>query len=185
MTAESLAGTVAGVFSSATHSMAKSARDEIELATGLGVKGDAHSGALVKHRSRVRKDPSQPNLRQVHLIHSELLDELSSDGLDVAPGSMGENILTEGIDLLGLHTGTILRIGQTASLEVKGLRNPCAQLDGVFPGLMNAVLDRDENGDLVRKSGVMSVVLSAGRVRAGDSIVAELPAGARTPLQVV
>ncbi len=155
--------------------MSKASEASIHLLTGLGVEGDAHVGATVKHRSRVRQDPSQPNLRQVHLIHAELHDELRAKGFDLRPGQMGENITTRGIDLLALPKGTLLKIGDAAVVEVTGLRNPCTQLDGLQPGLMNAVLDRDADGALVRKSGIMGVVLAGGRVRPGDRIVAQLP----------
>ncbi len=154
--------------------MSKPVQDRIVLVKGVGVEGDAHAGVTVKHRSRVRQDPSQPNLRQVHLIHAELFDELREKGFVITPGMMGENITTRGIDLLALPRGTRLRIGG-AALEVTGLRNPCTQLDGLQPGLMNAVLDRESNGVLVRKAGIMSVVLEGGEVRSGDSIRIELP----------
>jgi len=158
----------------------------IVLLEGLGVEGDAHAGVTVKHRSRVRRDPTQPNLRQVHLIHGELHDELRAAGFDVGPGVMGENVTTRGIDLLGLPTGTLLRIGtEGAVVEVTGLRNPCVQLDGYAEGLMRAVLDRDADGGLVRKSGVMAVVRSGGAVRPGDAIVVEPPAAPHQPLQPV
>jgi MOSC domain-containing protein YiiM len=145
------------------------------LVAGLGVDGDAHNGKTVKHRSRVRRDPSQPNLRQVHLIHAELHDELRAAGFDVSPGQMGENVTTRGLDLLALPTGTRLHLGDGAVLEITGLRNPCVQLDGIVEGLMAATLDRDEQGNLVRKAGVMSIVLAGGDVRAGDPIRIELP----------
>jgi MOSC domain-containing protein YiiM len=165
--------------------MSKPNKDAIRLLVGLGVEGDAHAGKTVKHRSRVAKDPTQPNLRQVHLIHAELHDELRSKGYDVAPGEMGENVTTRGVDLLGLPTGARLRLGQTAVVQVTGLRNPCGQLDGVRPGLMAATLDRDPAGNLIRKAGVMGVVLSGGEVRPGDPIVVELPPAPHRPLEPV
>ena len=122
------------------------------------------------------RDPSQPNLRQVHLIHAELHDELRTRGFDVAPGAMGENITTRGVDLLALPTGTRLNLGPHVVVEVTGVRNPCAQLDGLLPGLMAAVLDRDEQGELIRKAGVMGIVVTGGEVRTGDAIVVQLPA---------
>ena len=155
------------------------------LIKGQGVEGDAHSGATVKHRSRVRRDPTQPNLRQVHLIHMELFDELRTQGFDVQPGTMGENITTVEIDLLSLPTGTRLNVGGRAILEITGLRNPCAQLDELMPGLMSAVLDRDAEGELVRKSGVMAIVITGGDALPGDRIMVELPVGAHVPLQPV
>jgi MOSC domain len=144
---------VAAVSRSAKHTLVKPNKDRIRLLTGLGVEGDAHLGATVKHRSRVARDPSQPNLRQVHLIHAELHVELREAGFAVSAGQMGENITTQGVDLLGLPTGAQLHLGDTAIVEVTGLRNPCAQLDRIQPGLMAATLDRDEHGNLVRKAG--------------------------------
>lgn len=168
-------GTVIAVSVSATHSMRKENAAAITLLEGLGVEGDAHMGATVKHRSRVARDPSQPNLRQVHLIHAELLDELEAKGFSVAPGRMGENITTRGIDLLALPTGTRLHIGSGAIVEVTGLRNPCAQLDGIQPGLMQAVLGRDAEGNLIRKAGIMGIVLQGGEVKPDDGVRMVLP----------
>lgn len=178
-------GTVTAVSLSAAHTMAKPNQDSIVLVTGLGVQGDAHSGATVKHRSRVARDPHQPNLRQVHLIHSELHDELRAQGFVIAPGQMGENITTRGVALLQLPKGTRLHLGNTAVVEITGLRNPCAQLDGIQRGLMQAVLDRDAGGNPVRKAGVMGIVLRDGVVRRGDPIRAELPPAPHQPLMPV
>ena len=175
---------VAAVHRSSSHSFGKFAEDSIMLVEGLGVQGDAHLGKTVKHRSRVARDPTQANLRQVHLLHAELFDELMSAGFAVWPGDMGENITTRGIDLLGLSAGTRLHIGD-AVIEVTGLRNPCSQIDRFQKGLMAAVLDRDANGQLVRKAGVMGVVLSSGEVRAGDSIRAVYLGLSHTPLEPV
>lgn len=166
---------VIAVSSSPEHTMAKVNQQSIHLIEGIGVEGDAHAGATVKHRSRVRQDPAQPNLRQVHLIHAELHDELRAQGFELVPGQMGEYITTRGIDLLALPKGSLLYIGDEAVVEVTGLRNPCTQLDGLHPGLMNAVLDRTADGRLIRKSGIMAVVRRGGEVRAGDSIRIELP----------
>lgn len=168
-------GVVAAVSRSDNHSFSKPLLPAIRLLAGLGVEGDAHCGATVKHRSRVAIDPTKPNLRQVHLIHAELHDELQAAGFRVGAGDMGENVTTRGVDLLGLPTGTRLRLGATAVVEVTGLRNPCAQLDRFQPGLMAAVVDRDERGELIRKAGVMAVVLVGGEVFAGDAIGVELP----------
>ena len=166
---------VEAVSSGKSHGIGKESADAIRLIAGLGVDGDVHAGEKVKHRSRVRKNPDQPNLRQVHLIHRELHEELAGKGFVVAPGQMGENVTTSGVELLALPTGARLRLGSEAVVEVKGLRNPCAQLDEIAPGLMKAVLDRDDGGELVRKSGVMGVVLEGGEVRPGDTIEVELP----------
>lgn len=176
---------VIAVSSSGAHTMAKPNRESIRLLAGLGVAGDAHQGETVKHRSRVKRDPTQPNLRQVHLIHAELHDELRAAGFHVAPGQMGENVTTRGVDLLGLPTGARLRLGATATVEVTGLRNPCAQLDGIHPGLMAATLDRAEDGALVRKAGIMGIVLAGGDVKPGDPIHVELPPEPHHPLQPV
>jgi MOSC domain-containing protein YiiM len=176
---------VVAVSRSPAHTFSKGAEATIRLVAGLGVEGDAHAGATVKHRSRVARDPTQPNLRQVHLIHAELHDELRTSGFEVSAGEMGENVTTRGIDLLGLPTGARLFLGDSAVVEVTGLRNPCAQLDRFQPGLMAAVLGRDEHGGLVRKSGVMAVVLDGGTVRIGDPIRVELPPGPHRPLEPV
>jgi MOSC domain-containing protein YiiM len=175
-------GTVIAVAASPTHTMAKEVRPSIRLLAGLGVEGDAHMGTTVQHRSLVRKDPTQPNLRQVHLIHAELIDELRAAGFEVAIGQMGENITTRQIDLLGLPAGTRLHIGDEAVLEVTGLRNPCYLLDGIQPGLKAATLSQDADGGLVRKCGVMAVVLTGGEVQRGDAIRAELPPMPHLPL---
>lgn len=166
---------VTAVSRSAAHNFSKPNQASIRLVAGLGVEGDAHQGETVRHRSRVRRDPTQPNRRQVHLIHAELHDELRAAGFEVAPGEMGENVTTRGLDLLGLPVGTRLQLGESALVEVTGLRNPCVQLDHFQPGLMAAVLDRDEHGDLVRKAGIMGIVLASGEVRPGDPIRLELP----------
>ena len=155
--------------------MQKYQENTIILKKGLGVEGDAHFGKKVKHRSRVAKNPNQPNLRQVHLIHSELHSELKSKGFQIKPGEMGENITTSGINLLSLPLHTILHIGNDAKIQVTGLRNPCHQLDGLANGLMKAVLDKRENGQLIRKAGIMGIVLESGSVSSGDSIRIELP----------
>ena len=178
-------GVVTSVSRSGTHTVSKPNQESIQLLAGLGVAGDAHQGETVKHRSRVERDPTQPNLRQVHLIHAELHDELRGAGFDVSAGEMGENITTRGVDLLGLPVGTRLLLGDQAAVEVTGLRNPCAQLNGIAPGLMAATLERDEDGNLVRKAGVMGVVVSGGAVRPGDAIRVELPPAPHRPLEPV
>jgi MOSC domain-containing protein YiiM len=167
--------TVIAVHSSATHEFSKQTRSSIRLLEGLGVEGDAHLGVTIKHRSRVAADPTQPNLRQVHLIHAELHDELLERGFTVRPGDLGENITTRGIDLLGLPVGTKVYVGSSAVVEVTGLRNPCAQIDAFQPGLLARVVSRDENGELIRKSGIMGVVLRGGEIQPGDAIRLELP----------
>jgi MOSC domain-containing protein YiiM len=173
---------VTSVSRSGRHTFSKLVVLTIRLVPGLGVEGDAHLGEKVKHRSRVRKNPDDPNLRQVHLIQEELFAELRRGGFDVGPGAIGENVTTRGIDLLGLPTGTRLRLGTDAVVEITGLRNPCGQLDAFQPGLMAAVLGRDAEGNLVRKTGVMAIVISGGDVQAGDPIAVEFPKDERRPL---
>jgi MOSC domain-containing protein YiiM len=176
---------VVAVARSARHTFSKNTDTAIRLLAGLGVEGDAHAGETVKHRSRVAADPTQPNLRQVHLVHAELFEELGERGFAVAPGDIGENVTTRGLALLALPTGTRLHLGGTAVVEVTGLRNPCAQLDSFQPGLMAAVLDRDAAGRLVRKAGIMGVVLVGGEVRPGDPIRVTLPPEPHRPLERV
>lgn len=180
----SASGVVIAVSKSDKHTFSKGNCNSIKLLKGLGVEGDAHLGKTVKHRSRVAANPNQPNLRQVHLIHLELLDELK-DRFNVAAGQMGENITTKGIDLLKLPQDSLLYIGETAVIKVTGLRNPCAQIDQFQSGLMNAVLDRDQDGNLVRKAGIMSVVLESGEVHPGDQVRIQLPPLPHTPLERV
>jgi MOSC domain-containing protein YiiM len=167
-------GVVIAVCLSAVHQFSKPEQKSIRLLVGLGVEGDAHLGVTVQHRSRVAKDPSQPNLRQVHLIHEELIGDLRACGFQVAPGSLGENITTRGVDLLALPRGARLHIGNAAVVGVTGLRDPCRQLNDYQSGLMAAVLGRDEKDNLVRKAGIMGIILTAGEVRAGDPIRVEL-----------
>lgn len=176
---------VTAVSREAMHTFSKRNQDSIRLLAGLGVESDAHMGETVKHRSRVAQDPTQPNLRQVHFIHAELHDELQAAGFAVSAGQIGENVTTRGVDLLGLPTGTRLHLGDTAVVEVTGLRNPCAQLDRFQPGLLAAVLGRDEHGNLIRKAGIMGIVLAGGEVRPGDPIRLELPPPPHRPLDRV
>lgn len=175
---------VVAVHRSATHTFSKNSEPAIRLIEGLGVEGDAHAGVTVKHRSRVARDPTQPNLRQVHLMHAELIEELNTEGFAVAPGAMGENVTTSGVALLGLSAGTLLRLGGEAIVEITGLRNPCSQLNGLHGGLMNRLIEKRADGSLIRKAGIMGVVLRGGLVRAGDPIAIEEPA-TRRPLEPV
>ena len=176
---------VISVSKCATHSFSKQQQRSIFLLKGEGVEDDAHRGVTVKHRSRVKIDPSQPNLRQVHLIHVELIHELQQQGFDVNPATMGENITTSGIDLLSLPTQTVLSIGKDVKIKITGLRNPCKQLDDFQKGLTAAVLDKDEQGNLIRKAGVMGVVLTGGAVNIGDEIQTSLPDVPHQPLECV
>lgn len=181
----SMTGVVTAVSRNEVYSFTKPNRESVTLLTGLGVDGDVHAGVTVKHRSRVAQDPTQPNLRQVHLIHEELFAELAGAGFRVAPGELGENVTTRGLDLLGLPVGTLLRIGAEAVVEVTGLRNPCLQIDRFQDGLLKQVVSRDEAGRLVRRAGIMGVVAEGGVVRPGDTIEVELPDGPHRPLDRV
>jgi MOSC domain-containing protein YiiM len=179
------AAQVVAVAASPGHGFSKQTRPVIRLVEGLGVEGDAHLGTTVQHLSRVRRDPTEPNLRQVHLIHAELFDEVHRAGHRVLPGDLGENITTVGIDLLGLPEGTILLIGATAEVLVTGLRNPCVQIDRFQTGLLARVVGHDEDGSVVRRSGVMAVVRRGGEVRPGDPLAVVLPEGSHRPLRTV
>lgn len=185
MPEEMSAGRVIAVARDGEHRFSKQTTTAIKIAAGLGVEGDAHQGLLVQHRSRVRVDPNQPNLRQVHLIHAELFDELDSKGFHVGPAELGENITTRGIDLLSLPKRTLLRIGDEAVLEVTGLRNPCHQIEQFQPGLLAAVVERRADGQLIRKTGIMTIVRVGGTVRPGDPMEVELPALPHEPLDRV
>jgi MOSC domain-containing protein YiiM len=178
-------GRIVSVGRSPVHGFSKPPCDSITLLAGLGVEGDAHAGAQVKHRSRVAVDPTQPNLRQVHLFHAEMLAELAHRGFVLAPGDIGENVTTAGLDLLALPRDTLLHLGDGAVLRVTGLRNPCAQLDAFRPGLMRALLDRDAEGRLLRLAGIMAVVLRGGTLRPGDRLRAEPPPPPHQPLERV
>ncbi len=178
-------GVVVAVHRNGIHALGKHREETVSLIAGHGVDGDTHAGETVQHRSRVARDPSLPNLRQVHLIHAELHDELAGKGLPVEPGQMGENVTTRGVDLLALPTGTLLRLGESAVVELTGLRNPCGQLEALHDGLREAVLERGAEGALVRKSGVMGIVLAGGRVSPGDPIVVAVPHGEHHPLEPV
>lgn len=166
---------VIAVNASATHAFSKDNRPSIRLLKGLGVEGDTHAGETVRHRSRVAADPTQPNLRQVHLIQAELFDDLASRGFGVKPGDLGENLTTRGIDLLALPRGTRLQIGADAVVEITGLRNPCKQIDAFRDGLMEAVLERDAQRGLIRKAGVMAIVIEGGTIAPRDTIRVMLP----------
>jgi RimJ/RimL family protein N-acetyltransferase/MOSC domain-containing protein YiiM len=177
-------GTVLSVARDARHGFSKPVADEIRLLAGIGIEGDAHAGTTIQHRSRKRWRPDDPNPRQVHLLQAELLDELAPTYV-VRPGDLGENVLTRGVDLLALPAGARLHLGDTVMLEVMGLRNPCVQIDRFADGLMAATLDRTEDGELVRRAGVMAVVLVGGRLRAGDAVRVELPPGPHQHLKPV
>jgi MOSC domain-containing protein YiiM len=178
-------GIVEAVAKAPRHQLGKRPTSDIQLFAGLGVGGDAHAGVTVKHRSRARATPDAPNLRQVHLIHAELFDELAAKGFAVGAGAMGENVTTRGIDLLGLPRGTRLLLGEAAIVELTGLRNPCLQLERHQAGLMQAVLGRAADGSLIRKTGVMAIVVQGGTICPGDAITVTLPPGPHAPLEPV
>lgn len=178
-------GFIEAVSRSAQYTFSKPNEGVIRLIAGLGVEGDAHYGETVRHRSRMARTPDAPNLRQVHLIHAELFEELAERGFTVAPGQIGENVTTRGLDLLGLPAGTLLHLGPEAVVEVTGLRNPCAQIDGFQQGLMKEVLGRDADGEVVRKAGIMGVVVAGGEIRPGDEIRVTLPDGPHRKLEPV
>ncbi|MGW3728411.1 MOSC domain-containing protein [Streptomyces sp. F001] len=180
-----MGGTIAAVSSNGTYSFSKPNRESITLLEGLGVKGDVHAGVTVRHRSRVARNPSSPNLRQVHLIPEELFEEVQEVGFEVVAGELGENVTTRGIDLLGLPVGALLRLGAEAVVEVTGLRNPCLQIDNFQDGLLKQVVGRDADGVVRLKAGIMSVVVSGGTVRPGDPVAVELPDGPHRPLEIV
>lgn len=182
---DSLQGTVMAVSRSEKHTFSKPTTDRVLLRAGWGVEGDAHAGVTIKHRSRVAQDPGAPNLRQVHLLHAELFDELLPAGFQVSAGQLGENITTRGLDLLGLPRGSRLHFADRAIVEITGLRNPCAQIDGLLPGLLSAVLGRDQQGALIRMAGVMAVVIEGGEVRPGTPVSVELPPPPHAPLERV
>jgi MOSC domain-containing protein YiiM len=179
------AGVVVAVHLDRAHRFSKESVEQITLLEGLGVAGDAHAGATVKHRSRVRRDPTQPNLRQVHLMHAELLDRVTDLGYDVAPGALGENVTTRGLDLLGLPVGSVLHLGDLARVEITGLRNPCVQIDRFRRGLLKEVLHTADDGSVERLAGVMAVVTTSGEVRPGDPIRVTLPATPHRALEPV
>jgi MOSC domain-containing protein YiiM len=176
---------VAAVSLGSVHAFSKESVREITLLAGLGVEGDVHAGVTVKHRSRVARDPSQANLRQVHLIHSELLRELEAKGFEVLPGQLGDNITTVGLDLLALPLNSELHLGASAVVRITGLRNPCAQIESFRSGLLESVLERGSDGRLTRKAGVMGIVVEGGVVRAGDRIRVDMPAAPHVPLRPV
>ena len=171
-----MVGEVASVSRSGVHGFSKAVVEEIEILAGLGVRDDAHAGITVRHRYRVRRNPSAPNLCQVHLLQEALFAELASHGIPLSAGQLGENITTRGFDLLTLPVGTRLHLGPSAVVEVTGLREPCVQMNGLYRGMMKACLARDTDGTLIRKAGIMGIALAGGPVRAGDPIEVLLPA---------
>jgi MOSC domain-containing protein YiiM len=179
---DNMSALVTAVSRNSDHTFSKPNVLTIRLVAGLGIEGDAHHGYKVQHLFHARRNPDALNLRQVHLIHEELFDDLRADGFEVRPGDIGENVTTRGLNLLALPTGTLLQLGNEAMIEITGLRNPCRQIDTFAKGLTAAVLGRDELGQLIRKAGVMAIVTKGGDVKAGDAIAVKLPAGVHRPL---
>jgi len=173
---------VVGLARDGEHRFSKRPVAELTLIEGQGVAGDAHCGERVQHRSRVARDPTQPNLRQVHLIQTELLEEMTAKGLPLSPGDMGENVTLRGLNLLSLPQGTVLHLGAEAVIRLTGLRNPCAQIEAFRPGLLAEMLPRDAEGRVTRRAGVMAVVLTGGVVRLADAVTVDLPEGPHLPL---
>lgn len=178
-------GAVMSVSRDDQHRFSKPPTKSVRMIAGFGIEGDAHAGATTRHRYLLKKDPERPNLTQVHLIASELFDELADSGFSVSAGDLGENITTRGLDLLALPLGTRLLLGGDAIVEVTGLRSPCRLINTYQAGLMKAVLGKDAGGRVIRKAGIMSVVVESGVVRPGDRILVELPIGEHVPLGVV
>lgn len=182
---EPLSGVVLSVHRDDAHRFSKQSLEHVTLLAGLGVEGDSHAGATVQHRSRVRRDPTQPNLRQIHLMHAELLERVTGLGYDVRPGALGENVTTRGVDLLGLPVGSVLHLGDRARVEITGLRNPCVQIDRFRPGLLKEMVHTADDGTVVRLAGVMGIVTAGGVVRRGDPILVSLPAAPHRGLEPV
>jgi len=180
-----MTATIIGLARDSEHRFSKQPHERVTLIAGIGVEGDAHAGRLVQHRYDQRKNPNQLNLKQVHLIHAELFGELAEKGFQVSPGQLGENVTTKGIDLLGLSRGTRLRLGDEAVIEITGLRNPCKYIDGLAKGLMAAMLDKAPDGSLIRKCGVMAIVITGGEVRGGDAIRLESLPMVHEPLEPI
>lgn len=181
----SMTATIIGLARDSEHRFSKQLHERMNLIAGIGVEGDAHAGRLVQHLYDQRKNPNQPNLKQVHLIHAELFEELAEKGFQVSPGQLGENVTTQGIDLLGLSRGTRLRLGDEAVIEITGLRNPCKYIDGLAKGLMAATLDKAPDGSVIRKCGVMAIVVTGGEVRTGDAIHLESLPMVHEPLEPI
>lgn len=181
MTQDSSSARIVSVHSSGTHDFSKQPRASIRLLAGFGVEGDAHAGRSDQHLFHIKRFGQHPNLRQFHLIQAELFDVLATHGFDVPPGALGENARTIGVDLLALPARTRLHVGPSAIIEITGLRNPCVQIERFRPGLLAHLVERSDKG-LVRKAGVMSVVLNSGEVAPHDKIEIELPKGPFEPL---
>jgi MOSC domain-containing protein YiiM len=176
---------VAALAQSSHHGFSKQPVQSVTLVAGEGVAGDAHCGRTVRHRSRVRQDPYQPNLRQVHLLAAELLDELEAEGFRLATGDLGENVLTSGVNLLAMPRGTQLRFPMGTCLELTGLRNPCSQIEAFRPGLLGQVMRKTADGEIERRAGVMAIVLTGGAIAVGDPIEVILPRLPHVKLEVV
>ena len=168
------------------HGFSKSPQLAIRLLAGEGVEGDAHCGRTAQHLYRMRQDPTQPNLCQVHLLAREFLDELAAKGHAAGPGDLGENVLTTNLDLLALPLGAVLRLGSEAVVEVTGQRTPCSQIDGFQRGLQQHCWGpRDAANKRTRRAGIMGIARTGGLVHPGDAITIELPSKPHSPLPAV
>lgn len=162
-------GTVIAVCRNEQPGLPKPVVDEVKLIEDWGVEGDYHAGKLVRHRYLAKKDPTQPNVRQVLLIDTQILAEIKQAGIDVGSGMLGDNMTVEGLEVMTLPPGTRLAIGK-ALLEVTEVRIPCAQLNGLDKGLLKASVAR-EAGEKRFRAGIMTRVLKGGQVRAGDEVI--------------
>ena len=185
MTRVRLPGTVLSVSRDDKHRFSKPTVSSIRLVAGFGVEGDSHAGATVQHLYEKKRNPSAPNLCQVHFMAAELFDDLVPTGYTVAPGELGENVTTEGINLMSLPLGTQLHLGAQAVVSVTGMRSPCSLINGYQKGLMKQLIKTDAAGTVHRRGGIMGVVVRGGVVNPGDCIRVELPAGEQLPLGVV
>jgi len=142
--------------------------DSIQLVEEFGVEGDYHAGKTIRHRYLAKKDPDQPNHRQVLLIDAKILGDLDQRGIRIIPGQMGENIVCYGIDVMLLEIGTRFTAGE-ALLEITEARHPCHQLNDSHPDLYQAVIE-EIGGEEIYSAGVFARVIRGGNVDAGNSI---------------
>ena len=178
-------GWVFAICSSPKHGFSKQPQRSIRLLAGRGVEGDAHCGETVQHLYLKRRNPLAPNRMQVHLLQSELFDELAFVGYALTAGQLGENITTRGIGLLNLPQGTRLHLGGEAVVELTGLRTPCKLIEDFKPGLLKQVISRDAANKVLAKAGVMAIVLHGGDVHERSPIRVEYPAARHVPLQMI
>jgi hypothetical protein len=174
MDARPLKGKVVAVCCNPEPGLPKPVVDAVHLIENWGVEGDYHAGSLVRHRYLAKKDPNRPNLRQALLVDAAVFVELARQDIHIGPGTMGENITIEGIDVMQLLEGTHLAIGSTI-VEVMERRNPCYQLNGIDPRLLKAVVKKQPE-QTIFKAGMMTRILQSGWVCAGDLVEVLPPA---------